>query len=359
MLSEEMRHYCTYFDRNYLGRGLALHQSLMTHAQPFQLHILCFDDFTFSYLSRRRLPNVHPIALAKFEKGDEPLLSAKANRSRVEYYFTCTPSLPLFLMRQMPEADMITYLDADLYFFRDPEPMFEELGSRSILIIGHRFPESLRHMEASNGIYNVGWVTFRSDAAGRQCLQWWRQQCLEWCSDKVEKGQFGDQKYLDDWPTRFPNVVVSRIPGANVAPWNVGRFRIECDAAGAALIDSNPLLFYHFHNLRLLGPRLFYPGLDYYLAPINTALRTRIYAPYLKALLKLMRDAQVDLKYNVRESRLKNAIELFKFLVFQRSFFVIGSSAWIIHLEPFFRPLLALQRLLKGTPKPEPLSKAA
>src|SRR5690242_19008166 len=111
-------HYCTYFDRGYLGCGLALYQSLtQRHVAPFILWVLCFDDFTYDVLSKLDQPNLKPVALADFERDDPALLQAKQNRSRVEYYFTCSPSWPLYLLNRYPDIDLITYLDADLYFF--------------------------------------------------------------------------------------------------------------------------------------------------------------------------------------------------------------------------------------------------
>ena len=52
------------------------------------------DSVCYETLFQVKLPNVHLIALEDFEAGDEELLSAKKNRTLIEYYFTCTPSLP-------------------------------------------------------------------------------------------------------------------------------------------------------------------------------------------------------------------------------------------------------------------------
>jgi len=215
-----MHHFCTYFDRNYLAQGLTLCRSLTDHAGPFTLWVLCFDDITHEVISGLNLSNVRPVSLQEFEGGDEALLKAKRNRSRVEYYFTCTPSWLLYLVNHYPQIERITYLDADLLFYAPPSTIFEELGDRSILIVGHRFPERLRHLESQFGIYNVGLLAFRNDPPGKGCLQWWRDRCLEWCSDRPESGRFADQKYLDDWPIRFEGVVVVQNKGAGLAPWN-------------------------------------------------------------------------------------------------------------------------------------------
>src|SRR5262249_1819337 len=180
----------------------------------------------YRILGRLALPGLRPIALAALEKGDPALARARLDRTRVEYYFTCTPSLPLFVLNHTSGVEVVTYLDADLYFFGDPAPVAAELGSGSVLIIPHRFPEHLKHAEAY-GIYNVGLLCFRNDERGRACLTWWRERCLEWCHDRLEGERFADQGYLNDWPARFPGVVVLQHPGVNLAPWNVARYRLR------------------------------------------------------------------------------------------------------------------------------------
>src|ERR1700736_5427900 len=188
-----MRNFCTYFDRHYLARALVLYDSLKRNCADFKLWMLCLDEESYTALEKLKLPEVSLISLNELERDDSQLLQAKTNRSLLEYYFTCTPSLPLFIFNRNSDVDLITYLDADLYFFSDVEPLFGEIGNHSVAIIAHRFSKDFRKHEW-NGIYNVGWVTFRRDDNGLSCLQWWRDRCIEWCYDRVENNRFAAQK---------------------------------------------------------------------------------------------------------------------------------------------------------------------
>ena len=47
--------YCTYFDKNYLSRGLALYASLLkNHKSKFHLYIIAFDKFTYDFLKKKK-----------------------------------------------------------------------------------------------------------------------------------------------------------------------------------------------------------------------------------------------------------------------------------------------------------------
>jgi hypothetical protein len=262
-------------------RGLALYRSLQTHCDPFVLWVLCFDDASYDALARLDRPDLRPVSVAQFEEGDVDLLRAKTTRNRVEYYFTCTPSWPRYLMNAHPEIGMVTYVDADLLFYSDVEPLFAEIGARSIGIIAHRFPPHLKKREVY-GVYNVGLLTIRNDADGRACLEWWRERCLEWCFDRVESGRYADQKYLDEFPGRFTGVAVIEQPGVGLAPWNWMNHEIELDGDGGT-VDGQPLIAYHFHGLRLYGERLYDVRLARYRS-MPRALRRRLYEPYIQAL---------------------------------------------------------------------------
>jgi hypothetical protein len=277
-----MYFFCTYFDRNYLEKGLALYRSLTRHCQPFLLWILCMDDATFQMLAELRLPYIRLIALSEFEKGDIALHKAKQNRSLIEYYFTCTPTLPLYIINHNPEVDLITYLDADLFFFSSIDPVFSELGNQSVLIIGHRFPNFLKNREIY-GIYNVGLLSFRRDQNGLECLNWWRDRCLEWCYDRVETNRFADQKYLDDWPVRFAGVVSLQHKGAGLAPWNIANYKYSSKSSVFS-VDEQPLIVYHFHGLRRLNRWIYDANILDYRVKLPGILKTNPYRTYVKDL---------------------------------------------------------------------------
>lgn len=280
--------FCTYFDIRYLSRGLALHASLVRHAGDFTLHVLCLDEETKRILDRMALPGLVTLSREQLERADPDLARARTTRSLVEYYFTCTSCLTRHVL-DVSGAEVAAYVDADCWFLDSPGPLWDELGQGAALIIPHRFPPNLKRLEQF-GLFNVGLLLFRNDARGRACLDWWRERCLEWCGDCWQDGRFADQKYLDDWPERFEGVVVSRHPGANVAPWNVDGHDIG-RVAGEFRVDGRPLVFYHFHGLRIITPWLFNPDLPRYeRMHIGEPLRA-LYVGYARELLRQARRA--------------------------------------------------------------------
>lgn len=275
-----MIHYCTYFDRNYVTRALALHRSLVRHSPPFTLWALCFDDDAYAALEALQIRGVEPIRLADLEAADPDLAAVKGSRTTIEYYFTASPRLPRYVMREHPQVDLITYLDADLLFYSSPQPIFDELGAGSVLIVPHRFPEQLRELEMY-GVYNVGLLSFRNDTDGRAMLERWGEQCLEWCYDRVEDGRFADQGYLDAWPGQ-PGVVVLQHPGAGLAPWNYMRYQIDLTDRPPT-VDGRPLVFYHFQGVKAIGPGMWDVALDRYGGAMNPAVRG-LYDGYVREL---------------------------------------------------------------------------
>ncbi len=278
-----MNHYCTYFDRGFLAQGLALWRSLARRDGAAVLWVLALDDFTADVLREFAEPRLRVVPLAELEAGDPALAAAKANRTRVEYYFTLSPCWPRWLLAVHPDLARVTYVDADMFFFADPEPIFAAMDAAraSVLITAHRFPPWLRHYE-QHGRFNVGLLSFRNDAAGRACLDDWRAQCLAWCHDRLEDGKYADQKYLDAWPEKLgPALLVLDRPGVNLAPWNWAGH----DFASHTWVDEPELVLFHFARFRPLAGTWWWQSgqLEYGVMPWR--LRQAIYGPYARALL--------------------------------------------------------------------------
>jgi UDP-glucose 4-epimerase len=248
-----LNEYVTLFDAHYLPRGLVLYESLRRVCPDFRLRVLCMDEATKVLLDRLLLPSLVTIALEELEHHDRELAASRRSRSRVEYYWTATAPLCLYCLEREQDLGLITYLDADVAFYADPAPIFDELGNASVLLTPHRYARRWEWLERDSGRYNVQLVTFRRTPEAIGALRWWRERCIEWCYDRVEKGKFGDQRYLDDWPERFPGVRVLEHPGGGLGPWSSGRFEFD-SRGGSVLVDDKPLLFHHFHGLRLHRP---------------------------------------------------------------------------------------------------------
>ena len=279
------RYYCTYFDHRYLARGLVMFQSLKRHCPTARLWVLCLSPECHQALTRLNWDGLIPIRLEDFERDDEPLRVAKQNRSLVEYYFTCSPCLPLYVLKLDPQIDLITYLDSDLYFYHDLQPLYDEMNGRSVGIIAHRFPERNRWMEV-NGIFNVGCQMFRRDAEGLKCLNWWRDRCLEWCHDYIDGDRFADQKYLDRFPQLFPSLKIIAHKGANVAAWNLGNYKLQY-RDGGLWVDDQPLLFFHFQGLRKISPGVVDPCVQWYGLRVSWLMEQQLFRPYIRELRRM------------------------------------------------------------------------
>ncbi len=243
--------FCTLFDSNYLTRGLALYNSLLKHCGDFHLYIFAFDNKCFDVLTKLGLDKATIISLKQFE--DEELLKVKPTRTPAEYCWTSTSSTILYVLEKY-KVESCTYLDADIYFYSSPEPIFKELGNKSILITEHRYSPQY-NKEVKSGKYCVQFITFKNDEKGLRVLRWWRERCLEWCYARYEDGKFGDQLYLDDWTDRFESVHVLQHLGGGIASWNVQQYKFSVENKRLIGTENHSdkkfeVIFYHFHYLK-------------------------------------------------------------------------------------------------------------
>lgn len=262
-----MYNYCTLFDSFYLSRALAMYDSLLRTSGPFHLYIFTFDQISYDVLIKLDLAYITLISLDEFE--DPDLLHVKKDRSKGEYCWTCTPSIIKYSLEKF-NLDSCTYIDADLYFFNDPSTLIDEMGEKSILLTEHRYTPEY-DQSSTSGIYCVQFMCFKNDRYGMEALTWWREACLDWCYARIEDGKFGDQKYLDDWMSRFKGVHVLENKYGAVAPWNVQQYS-ESELGNA--------VFYHFHATKYLTWNSF----DFGRYSLSKPVLKHFYKTYIKAL---------------------------------------------------------------------------
>ncbi len=286
------RYFCTLFDKNYLIKGLTMIKSLTKYCEDFNIYVLCLDNKTKNFLEKQKIHQIKCITIKEVE--NEELISAKNNRTTTEYCWTLASSFTWYVVQKNKEINLITYLDADLLFYSNVEPIFKEIKDSSIAIIEHRFSPEFSYLEI-NGKFCVEWNSFKRDPVGMRCLDNWRKQCLEWCYYKNENGKMGDQKYLDEWPKKYDSCHIIKNLGAGVAPWNYSQYEIIKRDNFIYVNDIN-LIFYHFHQFQLLENNKFFR-----LGKIYTSIKKEpecIYKIYEKELLNtLFNLKKIDIKF--------------------------------------------------------------
>ncbi len=307
-MSEPIYNFCTLFDSNYLSRGIAMYESLKKHCNNFHLYVFAFDDKALKLLPQLNLEHITVISLREFE--NENLLKVKSTRSTAEYCWTCTSSTILYVLKNF-EIDNCTYIDADLLFYSSPKVLFDEMGDKSVMITEHRFTKKYDRSHIA-GIYCVQFITFKKNEAGLKVLNWWVNACLEWCYDRYEDGKFGDQKYLDDWTTRFEGIHVLKHLGGGLAPWNIQQYElINSSNKTIQLINKSnsekfDAVFYHYHYVRFYSNNL----VDFGWFKLGKRIVNSFYASYVRELdLSIQKIQKIDpnFKESLRPFSIKNA----------------------------------------------------
>jgi hypothetical protein len=268
-----MEHYVTLFDSLFLPQGLALQLSMQRHAGEHTLWVICMDETVFQVLQRLNLSSVRLISLKQVETAE--LKRIKPSRSKVEYCWTMTPFAPRFVFEADITVKRVTYLDADMWFRKNPAKIFSEFdkSGKAVLITDHAYAPEYDISESA-GQYCVQFLTFVRDR-GEMVRERWEAQCVEWCYSRIEPGKFGDQKYLDEWPQLFDDEVHElNSKELLMAPWNATRY------------PYGQCVVWHFHGFRILT--LFNSFLFFSLGtyPLPIVVKGGIYRQYKSDILE-------------------------------------------------------------------------
>lgn len=247
--------FCTVISRFRLYQAVALFCSLQEVITDHIIYVLCVDDETHRLISRMGWQRIRLLHICELK--NESLNQLKKNRRMNEYCWTLKPLLIEAVFSRDSQIDRVTYVDADLFFFSDPSVIFKNqphcsvLLSRGDIVIPSLEPENKKRLQALLGKYNSGFISFKRDETGLECLKWWKKSCLKSCVSKPEAGLFGDQKYLDEMPAKFPNVCEIHTPGVNIGHWNRALYHYSV-VDGKIQAGGNRLICYHFSGFRVL-----------------------------------------------------------------------------------------------------------
>ena len=235
--------FCTLFDSNYASKGIALYLSIEQHTEDFVLYVMAMDrkckdildGCGFKHIKVDCIEDVH----------DPELETAKGNRSRAEFCWTCGSYFTDYFLHKYELPD-ITYLDSDLMFFSSSQVVFDELERKnaSVGLAPHFMKYPLF------GKYCVQYVYFKNNADGVACLKWWKEECLKWCYSKVEDGKYGDQKYLDYFADKFNHVCEIDNRGVGIAYWNMNANSYR-DGKTIYKGAEWPTVFFHYSGINV------------------------------------------------------------------------------------------------------------
>lgn len=271
--------FVTYFDKHYIPKGLAMLRSLRRQHPDSEVFVLTGDEETRLRVRREDIP---VFDLGGLELLYPELAAARQTRSWVEYLWTLTPAVTLFMLDVIGKQE-VAYIDADLYFYHPLDELYAETDPYNISAIPHRWTPKYRERLEPNGKYNVSWLRVQMSGQAIEFLAEWMSLCVDCCSASLDDGRLGDQTYLDDLSVKYGIHDVEHL-GANLAPWSQEQYQYCIDDDGTIFVDGgtsfaaeDPLLFYHFHEFRhnLQGVTLTRTGY-----PLHPFVAEWVYPPY-------------------------------------------------------------------------------
>lgn len=236
---------CTISTNSHLYKAYTLADSI----KDYQLHVLVVDDFDISMNTSN---NVFLYNLDVLNDKRDTDLIEKYKYSNDKLRWSLKPCFMKFLLKNY---DKVIYVDNDIYFFKPPSFLFDELETFSLLLTPHYYEnnplKNQNWLEATlkMGLYNAGFIACNKNAL--KALDWWANCCLYRCEKNIWRGLWDDQKYLDLIPIIQPQTKVLTHRGCNVAEWNSKTSNRELINGEIIVNGKFPIVFYHFNNFSI------------------------------------------------------------------------------------------------------------
>lgn len=298
--------FCTLFDSNYLDKGIVTLKSLIgVLSDKSTIYVLAMDGVCYQVMNSMEMENIIVIHIQDFE--NERLLAVKQSRTKAEYCWTCTASLIKYCIDFYQEK-CVTYFDADMFFYQDPSALIDKMiqNRKSVMILEHGFANGYRKKKyiASYGRFCVQFNTFLNDKKGKEVLNKWIEDTIEYCSATPENNGLGDQFYLNEWPKLFDCVYICQDRGAGVAPWNINQYALISNKEDEIRLcvdkrDFCTLIFYHFHCFYFVNDEYVNINVFQRYWKVDKKLVGVIYNNYINEILSTRKELQYKYAFTI------------------------------------------------------------
>ena len=253
---------------NYLAQARTLGDSLRQTNPDWQFVIGLVDDLATAKLPTELVPTYPMIEVAKLGIPD---FAGMCNRYDITELNTAVkPFFIEFLFdgRHAPDQfrpDSVIYFDPDIIVFQPLTHLADSLTHYSLVLTPHTVeptpdwetPNEQHHL--NTGIFNLGFIGLRNNDTARSFVRWWQQRLTYDCRIDLCEGLFVDQQWVNFAPIYYPEVLIEKHRGYNVAYWNVHE-RILSEENGTWLVSGHRtgsvelLQFFHYSGYGVLQP---------------------------------------------------------------------------------------------------------
>lgn len=239
--------------KNYLPLAFAQAETLKRYAPGINYSILLADSAAGLDIAAQPYPVV---TLDVLNINNLESLEFKYNITEF-----CTAVKPYYFSYLFDKGfKRVIYLDPDVCAFGSLEPIFNELGTKSINLTPHFISPEINYSGTITeslllhvGVFNCGFIAVSNSENGQHFIKWWENRLYDKCyQDKIE-AYHTDQKWVDLAPALYGNeVLISRDIGRNMAFWNLHERKLIFKDDGAHLVENRftgekrPLLLFHF-----------------------------------------------------------------------------------------------------------------
>lgn len=282
--------FCMVVSRTRLIQAIACFLSLYKTMDNFKVYILCVDEKCYEFLKKINFDKIVLVTISELNRED--LLAIKASRKLNQYCWTLKPGFIKYTLTLEESIKRVTYIDSDLFFYKNPNIIFENQPYASVLLSSGEVFLPMYSKEVNNtiqsltGNFNSGFISFKNDIDGLACVNLWDKMCVESCTSNPEDNKFGDQKYLDDMPFLFNNIYEITTQGVNIGHWNYLKYKFTV-LNDNILVNNSKLIFYHFSGFRIIS--------KYDIRQVHEQDRENIpfiYQVYRRALEKIIDDVE-------------------------------------------------------------------